>query len=62
MQFEIIWPEYRWVDEAKIRLWLSDAVANGEISEEYANDLNNPEEIARELSNIGHITLGRGRK
>lgn len=57
--FEIIWPKHRWVSEAQIRMWYSDAVANGEAEE---TELNDTEEMARELSSIGHITLGRGRK
>ena len=57
--FEIIWPERRFVSEDKIRVWYSDAVANGEAEE---TDLTEVEEMARELSSIGHITLGRGRR
>lgn len=57
--FEIVWPQYRWVSEAQIRTWYADAVANGEAEE---TELRSPEEMARELSSIGVITLGRGRK
>ncbi len=56
-RFEIIWPEYRFVSEKQIRTWYGDAVANGEADA----GLNDPEEMASELSSIGHITLGRGR-
>lgn len=56
--WEIIWPERRFVSESQIRTWYSDAVANGEAEE---TDLRDPEEMARELSSIGIITLGRGR-
>ena len=57
-RFEIIWPEHRFVSEAQIRTWYADAVANGEAEE---TDLRDPEKMARELSYIGTITLGRGR-
>ena len=56
-RFEIIWPEHRFVPEATIRTWYADAVANGEADA----GLNDPEEMAHELSSIGHITLGHGR-
>lgn len=55
--FEIIWPEKRWVSEDQIKTWYFDAVENGEANA----GLNDVEEMARELSSIGHITLGRGR-
>jgi len=57
-KFEIVWPEHRYVSAAMIKVWYEDAVANGEADE---TELNDPEEMARELSSIGHITLGRGR-
>lgn len=57
-RFEIIWPEYRFVSEAQIRTWYVDAVANGDAEE---TDLRDPEEMARELSFVGIITLGQGR-
>ncbi len=59
MTFEIVWPNHRWVSAAQIRVWYSDAVANGEAEETALNDV---EEMVRELSSIGHITLGRGRR
>lgn len=58
MEFEIIWPEHRFVSARQIRTWYDDAVANGDT----ADGLNDPEEMARELSSLGHITLGRGRR
>ncbi len=61
-QFEIIWPERRWVSAATIDGWFSDAVANGDLSEEFATDVTNTEDKARELDSLGHITLGRGRR
>ncbi len=57
-RFELIYPERRFVSEQQIRTWYSDAVANGEAEE---TNLRDPEEMARELQSIGHITLGRGR-
>jgi hypothetical protein len=59
MMFEIIWPEHRWVDENQIKVWYSDALANGEVDNEDIFD--DPEAMARELHDIGTITLGRGR-
>ncbi len=56
---EIIWPDHRWVTKAQIRLWYADAVANGEAEE---TELKDVEEMARELSSIGVITLGKGRR
>lgn len=56
--FLIIWPERRRVSAEKIRLWFSDAVANGDLSEECAADITEPEEMARELHRLGNITLG----
>jgi hypothetical protein len=61
-QFEIIWPERRWVNAAKIETWFSDAVANGDLSEEFATDVVDVEDKARELDSLGYITLGRGRR
>ena len=63
-RFTIIWPEHKVISGDKIALWFSDAVANGEIDEAYASD---PEftgddrfrAMAKELHNLGHITLAR---
>ncbi len=60
MKFEIIWPNRRWVSEDQIKMWYSDAMGNGDIDDD--GILNDPEEMARELHNIGTITLGRGRQ
>ena len=57
-RFEILYPEHRFVTATQIIGWYTDAVANGETSE---CGLNDPEEMARELDSIGHITLGKGR-
>lgn len=54
MNFKILWPENRVVTSDQIAMWYSDAVANGE-AEPGLTDI---EEQARELDNIGHITLG----
>jgi hypothetical protein len=57
-RFEIIWPEHKWVSAAQIKVWYEDACANCEADE---TELNDVEEMARELDSIGHITLGKGR-
>ncbi len=54
--FEILWPEHCFVSEEQIRTWYSDAVANCEAEE---TDLQNSEDMAKELSYIGIITLKR---
>lgn len=58
-KFEIVWPQKRWVSAAQIKVWYSDAVANGEAEETKLTDV---DKMARELSSIGVITLGRGRQ
>lgn len=55
-RWSIIWPQYRTLTEAQIRMMYSDAVANGEAEE---TELRDPDEMARELHSIGTITLGR---
>ncbi len=59
MKFEIIWPDRRWVSEDQIKMWYSDAMVNGDAEDETIFD--DVEAMARELHNIGTITLGRGR-
>ena len=58
MDTYILWPERRWVPETQLWGWYNDAVANGEISDEYlgAHDL---QTIRRALSDAGLITLGQ---
>lgn len=53
----IIWPDRRMVPERTIKVWYNDAVANGEIAEEYhnAHDL---QVMLWALSDAGIITLG----
>lgn len=53
--YQIIWPERRMISERQIRVWYSDAVANGDAEE---TNLTHPDEMAKELENIGIITLG----
>jgi hypothetical protein len=60
MKFEIIWPDRRWVSEDQIKMWYLDAMDNGDIDDEGIFD--DAEEMAKELHNIGTITLGRGRQ
>jgi hypothetical protein len=56
--YEIIYPEARWVSEAQIKRWYLDAVANGEAEHKYLTDI---DDMAEELSYIGHIVLRRCR-
>lgn len=55
----IIWPERRFVPAAKINVWYSDAIANGEVDD---GDLGIPDaefqRQARVLAYIGFITIG----
>lgn len=60
MQFEILWPDRRWVSENQIKIWYSDALANGDAEDETIFE--DTEAMARELHDIGIITLGRGRR
>lgn len=53
--YQIIWPERRMISERQIRVWYSDAVANGDAEE---ISLTDPYDMAKELENIGIITLG----
>jgi hypothetical protein len=53
--WQIVWPEYRLVSEAKIRTWYADAVANDDYGIE--KGLCDPDEMARALDSIGNITL-----
>lgn len=57
--YEIIWPEHRYVTENQIKSWYNDGVANCEVED---TELNDPEEMARELHSVDLITLGRGRR
>jgi hypothetical protein len=56
MTWHILWPEIRTVSDETIRGWYRDAVANGEVER---TELTETEEMARELSIAGVITLGR---
>jgi hypothetical protein len=53
----IIWPDRRLVSESQVWSWYEDAVANGQIAEEYlfAHDL---ETAKRALSDSGLVTFG----
>lgn len=50
-----MWPTCRHVSETTIRMWYADAVANDDYGVE--KGLNDPDEMARNLDSIGHITL-----
>jgi hypothetical protein len=56
MMFELLYPERHWVDGEKIEIWYLDAIANNEVKPPYATDVR---AMAMELSDIGHITIGR---
>ena len=57
MHFRIVWPEERFISEQQIRLWYADAITNGEAEK---TNLQRTDEMARELDNIGQITLAQG--
>lgn len=54
----IIWPDKRYVSLAQIKVWYSDAVANGDMGAKYL-DLLDPWKMAEGLSDAGIITLGQ---
>lgn len=56
--FEIVWPEHRFVSDARIRSWYSDALPHGQVT----SGLGDVREMALELHEWGHITLGRWRR
>jgi hypothetical protein len=53
--FTIIWPERRTVSDDQIKIWYADALVNGDADLE-TDDVT---VMARELHDIGTITLGR---
>ena len=53
-EYNIAYPENRWISEDTIRMKYSDAVANGEVD---YTDLTDIDEIMDELDNIGHVTF-----
>jgi|HubBroStandDraft_4_1064222.scaffolds.fasta_scaffold153449_2 hypothetical protein len=54
----ILWPERRWLTAGQLWTWYEDAVANGEIADEYlyAHDL---QTARRALNAAGIIILGQ---
>ena len=54
IEYNIVYPENRWVSEDFIRMKYSDAVANGEV--DYTN-LTDIDEIKEELSSAGRVTF-----
>lgn len=56
MRFLIIWPERRYVSEDTIRTWYADMVADDEAENP---NLTDSYDMAKELENIGRITMGR---
>lgn len=55
-RFHIIYPDDRYVDEDKIRVWFTDALDNGELSDE---DVYSVDDQAMALHQAGLITLAR---
>jgi len=56
-QFFIVYPERRWVSEAKVITWYRDAVANGEITDR--TKLVRVSDMLSELEDAGLVTQGR---
>lgn len=54
MKFVVSYPENRVIDEATLRSWASDAVANGEIEGPEDADVL---ELARQLNDAGDVSL-----
>jgi len=54
IEYNIVYPENRWVSEDTIRMKYGDAVANGEVD---YTDLTDIDEIMDELDSAGHMTL-----
>ena len=54
IEYNIAYPENRWVSEDFIRMKYSDAVANDEVD---CTDLTDIDEIKEELSSAGHVTF-----
>lgn len=58
MTFHIVYPERRIVSAKTIESWFRDAIANGEIDDEFAGCLT-VQIMARALDNAGIITLAK---
>ena len=62
-RFHIIYPDDRYVDEDKIRVWFTDALDNGELSDEDAYECGQKvysvDDQAMALHQAGLITLAR---
>ena len=54
IEYNIVYPEDRWVSEDTIRMWYADAVANSEVD---YTDLTDIDEIINELESAGHATF-----
>ena len=54
IEYNIVYPENRWVSEDTIRMKYGDAVANGEVD---YTDLTDIDEIMDELDSAGHMTF-----
>ena len=54
IEYNIVYPEDRWVSEDTIRMWYADAVANSEVD---YTDLTDIDEIMDELENAGLVVF-----
>jgi len=54
IDYNIVYPEDRWVSEDTIRMWYADASSNGEVE---CIDLTDIDLIMEELMSAGHVTF-----
>ena len=54
IEYNIVYPEDRWVSEDTIRMWYADASSNDEVD---YTDLTDIDEIMDELGSAGHVTF-----
>ena len=59
IEYNIVYPENRWITEDVIRMKYADAVANGAVD---YTDLTNVDEIVDELSSAGLVTFATSRR
>ena len=54
IEYNIVYPEERWVSEDTIRMWYADASSNDEVD---YTDLTDIDEIMDELMSAGFVTF-----
>ena len=54
IEYNIVYPEDRWVSEDTIRMWYADASSNDEVD---CTDLTDIDLIMGELESAGHVTF-----